>query len=314
MELAASWLQKALDELIELESVAESDPADAWRVAVLIARLLGSPDGPEPPASLIRRLPVLLEVAGPVEPQAILDRIASELDFEIDPEGPLLDALLDTDDTLGVLAMSGQDETALALARRAAALVSLYPERVLTLGAFAEMRLQTVREDAAAGLLWRAVERAPAHAVVEALPTPASTAPRVEDLPKSRTTHMRPARRAIRMPQELHLAAAASGTAEARELEIAEPGLQAWVYEEAGRMRLEIQGAGAEPLTAVLIAEHAKDGAEMARVAIDVERSGSTAYADLGPWAGPENALHRLVATTGLPSSDVRIVLEVSSE
>src|SRR5690606_35151521 len=139
----------------------------------------------------------------------------------------------------------------------------------LTLGAFAEMRLQTVREDAAVRLIWNAVARAPAYAVVAALPAPRS-APHAEGLPKSRAAHARPARRAFRMPQELQLAAAAAGMAEARVLETAEAGLRAWVYEEAGRMRLEIQGVGAGPLTAVLIAEHAQDGEELARAFIDV--------------------------------------------
>jgi hypothetical protein len=210
------------------------------------------------------------------------------------------------DDALGILALSGQKETALALARRAAGLVSLYPERVISLGPFAEMRLQTLREGAAAGFLWSAVERAPVHALVEALPAPASSALRVEKLPEIRAPRVRPAVRSFRIPKELHLAAAAAS-------DTAEPGLPAWVYADKGRMRLEIRGVGTGPLTVVLIAERVKDGAEVARIAIDIEFSGSTAYADLGPWTGPENALHRLVASTGLASSDVRILLEVSS-
>jgi hypothetical protein len=308
-----AWLQKALDELVELGPVAEGDPADAWRAVALIARLLGSPSGSPPPMALVQRLPGLLIVAGAADPQELLDRIASELDSETDPAGPLFDALLDTDDALAVLALSGQKEMAFELARRAAALVSLYPERVITLGAFAEMRLQTLREGAAVGLLWSAVERAPAHAVVEALPAPAWSALRVEGIPQIRAPQASSAVRAFRIPKDLQLAAAASETAEARELETTEEGLPAWVYAHQGRMRLEISGVGAGPLTVVLTVEHVKDGAEVACVAIDVEISGSTAYADLGPWAGPENALHRLVASTGLASSDVRCSLEVSS-
>lgn len=310
----AAWLQKALEELIELELIAESDPADAWRAVALLARLLGSPSGPPPPRALVQRLPVILIVAGSAGPQDLLDRIASELDSELDPAGPLFDALLDTDDALGILALSGQKETALALARRAAGLVSLYPERVISLGPFAEMRLQTLREGAAAGFLWSAVERAPVHALVDALPAPASSALRVEKFPEIRAPRVRPAVRSFRIPRELHpAAAAASDTAEVRELETAEPGLPAWVYADKGRMRLEIQGVGTGPLTVVLIAECVEDGAEVARIAIDIEISGSTAYADLGPWTGPENALHRFVAGTDLASSDVRLLLEVSS-
>jgi hypothetical protein len=310
---ADAWLQKALDELVELEPVAEGDPADAWRAVALIARLLGSPSGPPPPMALVQRLPVLLVVAGAADPQELLDRIADELDSETDPAGPLFDALLDTDDALAVLALSEQKEMSFELARRAAALVSLYPERVITLGSFAEMRLQTLREGAAVGLLWSAVERAPAHVLVEALPAPASSALRVERLPKIRAPHANPAVRSFRIPKDLQLASAASETAEVRELETTEKGLPAWIYAHERRMHLEIPGVGAGPLTVVLVAECVKDGAEVARVAIDVEISGSTAYADLGPWAGPENVLHRLVASTGLASNDVRFLLEVSS-
>lgn len=309
----AAWLRKALDELVELGPVAEDDPADAWRAATLIARLLGSPSGPISPAALVRRLPQLLTVAGLPDPQALLDRLADELDAETDPAGPLFDTLLDIDDTLGVLATSGQSTTALELARRSAALVSLYPERVHVLGSFADMRLQTVRDGTATGLLWGTVERAPAHAVVEALPAPASSGSRVDRLPETRAAPVHAQALSFYIPEEMHRPAAESETAEARELETVGAGLQAWVYAEQGRMRLEVRGAGAGPLTAVLIAERVKDGAEVSRVAIDVEISGSTLYADLGPWAGPENALHRLVAGTGLVSSNVRVRLAVSN-
>lgn len=308
----AAWLQKAFDELVEIGLAAENDPADAWRAGALIARLLGSPSGPVPPADLMRRLPKILAVAGSPDAQEILDRVADELASETDPWGPLLDALLDVDDALGVLTVSGQDETVLALARRVAGLVSLYPERVLALGPFAEMRLATVREGVGPDIVWSAVERAPAHVLAEALPAPASTKARLERLPGTRRRPVVAPALSFRLPEDLLLAAAESEPSEARELET-EGAARAWVYAEKGRMRLEATGLEAGPLTASLVAERRSDGAELLRVALHLEVSGGTAYADLGPWAGPENALHRLVAGAGLKSSELRIRLSVSN-
>lgn len=308
----AAWLQKAFDELVEIGLAAENDPADAWRAGALIARLLGSPSGPVPPAHLLGRLPEIIAVAGSPDAQAVLDRVADELYSETDPWGPLLDALLDVDDALGMLAVSGQDETALALARRVAGLVSLHPERVLALGPFAEMRLATVREGAGPGIVWNAVERAPAHALAEALPA-ASTKTRLEMLPATRRMPVVATAVSFCFPEDLLLAAAESAPAEARELETEGAGLRAWVHVEKGRMRLEASGLGAGPLTAALVAARVSDGAEVLRVALDVEVSGGTAYADLGPWAGPENALHRLVSRTGLTSGEVRVRITVSN-
>jgi len=308
----AAWLQKTLDELVELALVAENDPADAWRAAALIARLLGSPSGPVPPAVLVRRLPEILAVAGMPDPQQLLDRVADELESDTDPWGPLLDALLDADDAFGVLTTSGQSQMALELARRTAGLVSMFPERVISLGPFADMRLQTVRENAAAGLLWSAVERAPAHALVEALPAPASFTAHAEKLRPSRRTLVGAYVWSLRLPEQLHQAAAASETAEVCEFETKDAGLRAWVEAEGGRMKLEIRGVGAESVTATLVAERAVDGVEVSSVTVNIEVSGSTAYVDLGPWAGPENLLHRLVAASGLASSQVRFRLTVA--
>src|SRR5687768_1289539 len=95
-----AWLQKALDELVELGPMVGFDPSDAWRAGALIARLLGSPSGPVPPAEIVRRLPEILAIAGRPDTRMLIDRVAEELDSETDPWGALLDALLDVDDTV----------------------------------------------------------------------------------------------------------------------------------------------------------------------------------------------------------------------
>lgn len=296
------WLQKAYDELVELGPRAEEKSADAWRAVVLIGRLLGSPAAPRPPAEFVGRLPRLLALAGSPDVRELLERVAHHLGAEIDPWGPLLDALLDSDDTLLVLSFSAPGHTTRALAQRVAGLVSLHPERVLRLRSFAEMRLATLREGADVGLMWRAVERAAALVLAEALP---AAAPDSEpSRPPARVLN-------IAFPSELLRPAADSGSQNPIELKTDGPG-QAWVSEDEGRMRFEATALPAEARNAVLIAERLSDGLELKRVAFDLEVSGDTAYADLGPWAGTDNKLHRLVAETGLKASELQIRLAVS--
>jgi hypothetical protein len=169
---ARGWMQNALDELNELTATPLDSPGDAWRASVLVARLLGSPLGPTPPRSLVARLPSLVALAGLPDHQLLLHVVARELESTEDAWGPLLDALLDVDDAATVHSVAGDRALALDLAAKVAALVSLYPERSLPLGAFAEMRMETVRNDSTVGEMWRAVELAPAYALVDALPIP----------------------------------------------------------------------------------------------------------------------------------------------
>lgn len=305
----AAWLAKAQAELGELGSTAEVDPADAWRAAVLVGRLLGAPDAPVPPLEIVHLLPRILSVAGAPEPERVLDRLADDLSSDGDAWGPLLDTMLDVDDTLGVLELSGLRHDAQELAGRAAALVSLYPERALPLGAFAAMRLATLREDVATALLWRAVERAPADLLADTLPamqTPAE--------PSRIARSRRSARvRSFTLPQALQQAAAASQADEPWELiaEGTEPG--AWIYAERGRMLLEARDATSATCTVTLVAERAADDAEVGRVDLAAAVSGTTAYVDLGPWAGGDNVLHRLVADTGLTAAELRIRVRVTN-
>jgi hypothetical protein len=173
MGSSSDWIDKAFQELDALERSMEADPEDAWRAAVLIARLRGAPDGPKPSEVIMARLPELLRVAGPPDCGALLDAFADELESFEDPWGPLLDVLLDVDDTLGVLGLSDGDQEALELATHVAALSSLYPERLMALTAFAQMRLETVSDASPLARVWRAVERAPAQLLADALPIPA---------------------------------------------------------------------------------------------------------------------------------------------
>lgn len=304
------WLRKALHELAELASNAQADASDARRTVTLVARLLGSPSGPAPPAAVVRRLPEILAVAGPTDPQELVDAVAEELESDTEPWGPLLDALLDADDAVSMLALSGEAEKAVELAKRVAGLASLYSERVLVLGSFAEMRLETVRSDSVVAGVWNAVARAPAQMLVEALPAVHTSA--VSSTPPPTRLHPRSSGEAVSFlfPAEFHLAAADSATgSEVAELEAEEPNLRAWAYREEGRLRLEITGLTHLREAATLVAERLKDRVALARVPVEITVSGSTAYADLGPSSGPENLLHRLVADSGAAPEEVSVRL-----
>lgn len=307
------WLLRVSRELADLARSADLDTSDSWRAVTLMARLLGSPTGPPPHAEMVRRLPELLGAAGIPEPHEILDAVADELDSETDPWGPLLDALLDADDTLGALALAGQDDVARDLSAHVAGLVSLYPERVQAIGVFASMRLDTVRADSQVAEAWRAVERAPAQILADALPQ--RIAPSSPETVRSGRSLSQVAVREVSfsLPELLHRAAAASADiGEDIVIETADAHLKAWVYQEEGLMRLEIRGLRAPARSASLVAERRADGAGLARVEASLEVAGRTAYANLGPWSGAHNMLHQLVADSGVDPADVIVRVTVT--
>lgn len=167
------WLENALDELLELSQADELDQLHAWRWCVLFARVESGPPGPTLPDELRARVANVLSALRAPDIQLHLDRLADALEDEDDDTwGPLLDALIDVDDVVGVLQLLGNTDDAVALTQRVAALISLSPERVLPLGVFAEMRVASLREDAPIGRVWRSVEAAPALIFADALPEP----------------------------------------------------------------------------------------------------------------------------------------------
>lgn len=317
------WLQKAQVELNSLATDALDDPEDAWRAVVLIARLLGSPNALSPPTALMVRLPALLATAGVTDAEAaheiaaeILEAVAEELETQEEPWGPLLDALLDADDTLGVLNLVGLDDLARALSQRVAALTSLYPERVLSLDSFAAMRLQTVRAEATVAEVWRSIERSPAQILAGALPvqTPAAILPAPTRHEQAPAVPQKAAPTMIKfaLPESLHQAAADSSMSDvSHKIETGDPELRAWIYAEEGQMCLEISGFSSKPREITLIAERRTDGQALSRMVLPFEFGGQTAYADLGPWSGPENCLHRLVADSKVSADTLQIRLSV---
>ncbi len=303
---ARSWLEKAHRELATLAPIAREDEADAWRAAVLIARLHGNHFGLELPGDAIGRARTLVDVAGPPEPQTLLDDLADALDDDEDPAGPLHDVLLDVDDAVGVTSLIGDAGTAHELASRAAALVSLYPERVLELGAFAEMRLGTLSPGVPIAAMWRAVEQAPATLLVEALPPIAVS--RAAALPR------RAQPRTVLLPRHLLQAAAWSSESKPIRLEIDGSELVAWLEADEGKMLLEIRAKETAPSRASLVVFDLTSGKELADKLLVLEVGGKTAYADLGPWAGSDNVLHGLVARSGRPTNEVGVRLRIDDD
>ncbi|NNB85292.1 hypothetical protein [Corallococcus exiguus] len=294
------WLQKVLDELVNLAPVAEEDPNDAWRAVVLISRLLGSPSGPTPPAEVLRRLPALLAQAGMPEPEPLLQRLSEELEAEDDPAGPLFDVLLDIDDSLGALTLHGDSALAQALSRRSAELVARFASRVVPLKGFAALRTATLRPGSEAARLWDAVAHARA-----VLPT--------EDLQERAPTVRRRRVRVLPLPRESARPHAWTGSAP---LALTSPDgeTRAWLYEEGGRLRLELRGTPQPPTSARLAVLRREDQGERAATDLPLEVSGRTAYADLGPAVGQGNLLFALLAQAGLPLEEADLHLVVTHD
>lgn len=304
---AIVWLERAHEELNELAPEARNDPADAWRALVLLARLLDSPIGSFPIHQLVPLAPEWLEVAGPSDPELALDAVADALTSTEDPWGPLLDGLLDVDDTLGVLKFEGRADDAGELSRRVAALVALRADRVLTLVPFASMRLETLRVDSPTAAVWGAVERAPAEILVEALPPVG----RQRDVPETHAS----SDVTIMLPDEFLRPAASSHSNDIEwPLEVDSPGCQAWLYEEDGEIQLEITGLNGGMCVAVIIAERITDAIEVSRREIKLVHQGESAYSSLGPKAGRGSLMHDVAREGGVGAGDLRIRIQVFYE
>jgi len=290
------WHQAALDELGQLRP--DTDRQDeAWRALVLVGRLLSAPQSLVPDPLWLRALPHLQQVAGPSDPASLLDRLASALEADDDPSGPLHDVLIDIDDELVVSTMSGGVSMGDELAARAQALVALWPERVLTLADFADARLSTSRPNSLEYRLWSEVLTAPAAILAAALPGTAARAPVPARRPASRA-------QVAYLPDSLLRAAAASPDLSEHRL-----GDAAWLYVSGGELRVEL--ADRSPgSTRLLLEATDRDGDDVLieRVFV-VEHPGTTATVVLGD----EGALERIAEEAGRPLGSLKIRLVFSA-
>ena len=295
------WLKKAHKEMLSLAPRAQDAPGDAWRAVVLIGRLLGCPDAPPIPGSVVIRLPELIRAASQPDPQEVLDDLVDGLDAGDDPWGPLMDAVIEADDTLNFMELAGQKKDAENLADRVAGILSVYPGRLLDLGAFAEMRLGSVRQDSPVAKIWRAVELAPARALADALPPQVPVRQQAATRPAS-PRPQGPAKATLLSLERFMRKAAADSEPDASSIRIdtEDPNQKVWLYPKEGQMQLEMLGTHLPAGAGAIIALRTSDHAEEARLTVDIEVNGETAYINLGPWAGPENLLHKLLAASGL--------------
>ncbi|AFE05809.1 hypothetical protein COCOR_04402 [Corallococcus coralloides DSM 2259] len=299
------WIQKAWVELAQLAPMAEVEPDDAWRALVLAARLLDSPFDLVPPTELLRRLPDLVQQAGLPEPAALLTRLASELDGEADPEGPLLDVLLDIDDAMGVLNLLGDAKSAASLAHDSIAFIARHPSRIRALERFAVLRQATLRPELRSAAIWTAVIRAP-----ESSSDIVSKEARRDERPSSGWV---PPVVVLPLPVETFRPQAWTGT-NTVSLQSEDGVTQAWLYEDAGRLLLEIRGGLPPPTKARLVARRRVDARELAVLDLQLTVEGHTAYVDLRNAGGQGNPLHGLLARTGLPADEVELRLVVMHE
>lgn len=303
---AKRWLQKALQELTALTPDAHKNPADAWRAVTLLARLLASPIGPLPPSSLSQSLQELIEVAGFPNSEDILDMVFSGLESDTDAWGQILDGLIDADDALCVLALVGDDKAANELAARVAALVSLYPERVMGLSAFAQMRLESVRDDFVVTDIWRAVQCAPVFVLADALPTSIQHQQQHNLTPRDNFS--------VLLPEQIYQAAAADSGEDSVEFVSQDLAVKGWIYSDEGQMILEVRGLLSSSEQVEFVAEQLTSGVELARIQVSLKHSGKTATASLGAWAGPTNLLHKLLSKSGLSSDKIHIYIRTTNE
>lgn len=182
MSRTTPWISSAREELLELEqrrSAGGLDPDDAYRVAVLGARL-GQARAAGWEAALPGELDALVRQAMAIAVRPGSDRLLARLDEVLtgddDPFGELMDALLDVDSAVTVDEASGRAEAGRELALGAEARVSLFPGRVGPLGELAGQRLETLPAQARIRGLWETVAQGAAQAVIEAMP-PVTPAP-----------------------------------------------------------------------------------------------------------------------------------------
>lgn len=305
------WLIAAAEELTALAQIADRDESDVWRMAVLAARLLGAPFAPTPSAAILSIL--AHEERGlsrPCGPE-LLNQLATALADNDDPAGRLFDTLLDIDDACSVAATFGPLADAPDLARRAEALLSVWPQRTLALGGFASMRLTTLRSDAIQLALWAAVERSPAGALAEALPaSPTTRSPGISAMATHPPRVGRPVRPGIlyaTVPSRL-LQAAAWTSGEAVQLDTVVGEL--WLEESAGRLMLEARLEPGERVSIEVVRR--ADGAVLLEEAVAGVLRGRTFYAELGPAVGPGSRLLDCVRRSGALLDAVIVRFRVS--
>lgn len=123
-------------------------------------------------------------------------------------------------------------------------------------------------------------------------------------------------RQDFQIPDEVIAAAAASSEGQLYRLDSDDEQSAAALYNDEGRMKLEISFDEDEPRSAAVVVGQ-EGQRELDREVIELDVDGQQAYAELGTWSGAENVLQRLVdrAVTGdATREELMTWLEISYE
>lgn len=317
MKEPTAWLAAArreLDDLCAAGGDALAD-ADAWRALTLTARLRQATDGAPPAAGPDSALvEAWLGACAPPDPTDLCDALGEALAGDDPPEVCVLDAVLDIDDLAGVLWLRGDEGASAVLLEDACVTLSVYPERHASLGGFARMRLATLTLAAPVRVLWSRVDAALIEAAVATQPLAASPSAAAlavrERIVGAHDGVVRLPLRRLRLPAPTALAAATQASV-SQALGATADGIDGWVYEDGGTMKVELALLdGARGVRALALV--ASDGrAELAREALPSRREGRSVFASLGPSVGADNVLNAIGARLGRATAAVEWWIEV---
>lgn len=327
---AEAWLLKAQRELDELRS-SELEGVDAWRALALDARLRLCAQSPTyRPLEPHRALSLLQQVVIP-NSEDLVETLGAALESGEDPLGSLLDAVLDLDDTVGILTCQGRAASSESMAVAAAALISLFPERCMELVPFAQSRLETLDIDALPRRLWEAVEQAPVELLREGLtPDAAPVDPRLtahapgavgttaaSGYPPKRPRVGPRLGRWIALPME-HFQAAAQGHVDREDIVLRTSGMEsATLFREMeGGWTVDLRlGEDQHPPKEVHLALFTRtDRRLVAHMTLSVERDGRDLYVKLPSEAGLPSQLKSELTSQGLELADVEVEILLDAD
>lgn len=296
MRPAQRWIRKMGHELQALACQSGLEDDEAYRALVLVARLQdarGSAVDTQAVQLTVAEAafwsPLLGRCTFPV-PEDVLEALAEHFEGPASHPDELTMLLLDVDDLCGVLGLAGDLERANRFAGRAFEIVS-HSAPVVALGAFAEMRLETLRPAAAARQLWLPAHARPDRGVADGLGQDA-----VEDTAAEVIVV------AFEVPVSLPLPVAAATELD-QDGAVKDVGgaIRGEQYVEDGRRFHSYRlPAGVRPVPRAHLEVRDCDGGSLLhREDLPVTRDGRDLCVDLGPVAGAQSLAARIALQLG---------------
>lgn len=311
MSTLVPWIASAQEELLELEQQSADerlDPASAYRVLVLCARLAQARDAgwevqlPSPWQELAARV---APTAARPDSRLLLSRLDSLLFSDDEPFGELFDVLLAVDDMASVDEAQGRAEDARELAHMADAFVSLARARVRALVGPAEHRLETLPSNASIRMVWSTVARVATEAASQAQPDPGSLARRRL---LARLRKLRVEEEVSEAPAMVQLAAAAAADVHSEEQATFE-GREVGVYIEGDQIVVQVElPTGMQAAGDLRLRIDARERSTLWRFPIKSD-SRRAIIAHLGTLQALRERLSR--EGVSLPSGELRVMVEL---